>query len=740
MTMLMSSCTILRVKPIEKDLQTRINEFPISDIPLEHDATIRWNQYQIPFIKADSDRDAALLLGMVHAHLRLGQMYMFREVVNHRLSKHIGPFGRSIDHSLMAMDLFAAVPEIESKMDSETKAWIVSFVQGINLYQERLKDLPVELKLLSLEPSPWSTTDIIKIGRMISADVNWFSWFSYLKLQDEPGWDQFWDKILAGGGESINSSDNALSQMFRGMSKSGSNAFVISGAKSSENSAIMASDPHLGLMIPNMWLLAGIHSPSYHVVGLMFPALPMVLVGRNEDISFSGTNMRSASSDLYELTPAEQKQITTTERKIEVKGWFDRKVKLRHHPIGPIISDAPLFKSNGRVIAMKWVGHQHSDELSAALKMNRARNWQEFVLSFEDYAVSGQNYLYADTKGNIGLLPAVKIPIRNYTVPTEVVYPSDDESKAWQGFLHPGELPNIYNPVQGFIASANNSPVEAQTPLGFFFSSNDRISRLNEYLGSRELISREDISTLHLDTYVESSYLAAKALARAILQHQNSLPGSALELADQLSNWDGYYETDSKAALIYQLLLSYFSKAYYDQLYDKVFVERLRSSDKLETHLSKDLETANPSIVLISLQKAIPQTIRLSKKFDNWGEMHRLSINHTLGMIPVVGRRFRFAEYPVGGSSNSLMKTAHSLETKRHRSTYGANSRFYSVMNDPNENYFVLMGGQDGWVGSANMIDQVPLWQNGQYIRIPLEWSAVEKEFTYETAIPRPAK
>ncbi len=738
----LGSCSLVRTKPVTKDFETRLGDFPVRDIPLHGKAEIRWNDYQIPFIKADNDRDAAFLLGMVHAHLRLGQMYIFREVVNHRLAKHAGPLATRIDHSLMAMDLFAATDEIIRRMDEPTKLWISAFVEGINLYQQRNTDLPAELKALKIEPQDWELKDIVKIGRMISADVNWFSWFSYLKLQDEPGWEGFWEKLLAGGGGNSLSHGtpdgekaqtlNILGSILNGLSKSGSNAFVISPQKSTTNSAIMASDPHLGIMLPNMWLIAGYQSPSYHVLGMMFPALPMVLVGRNENISFSGTNMRSASSDLFELSPDEIDNLTTSEQTIKVRWWFDKKVRLRRSEIGPVISDAPLFEANGKTIAMRWVGHEYSDELGAALRMNRAKDWDGFVKSFGSYAVSGQNYLYADTKGNIGLLPAVKIPIRSYSEPARITLKSGDKSTAWQGFLTATELPNIYNPEIGFIASANNQPLKASTPLGFFFSSDDRIDRMNSYFSALDKVSMDDIRKLHTDTYVISSHLLAQKFVQLLqLTPQESRSKAHAEILGNLQDWDGYYTADSKAAVIFQILLMNYSAEYYTPRYDKAFARKIMASDGLAEMLLSDIESGSIETAIGIMDKAVRKTRRSINRHENWGEMHRMSLNHYFGRIPWIGSRYRYLEYPGAGTTNSLMKTAHNLTHKKHQSSYGANSRFVTFMHDDRENYFVLLGGQDGWLGSEGLYNQVPLWRDGQYIKIPFQWEDVEKDFTH---------
>ena len=41
----------------------------------------------------------------------------------------------------------------------------------------------------------------------------------------------------------------------------------------------------------------------------------------------------------------------------------------------------------------------------------------------------------------------------------------------------------------------------------------------------------------------------------------------------------------------------------------------------------------------------------------------------------------------------------------------------------------MFLGGQDGWTGSSNMIDQVELWEEGAYVRMPLTQDAVVEAF-----------
>ena len=86
------------------------------------------------------------------------------------------------------------------------------------------------------------------------------------------------------------------------------------------------------------------------------------------------------------------------------------------------------------------------------------------------------------------------------------------------------------------------------------------------------------------------------------------------------------------------------------------------------------------------------------------------------------------------------MKSAHGITAERHDTRYGANARHVSDLADPNANWFVLLGGQDGWLNSGNFADQVDLWQAGEYVRIPLELPAVQDAFRRRTVLqPGPA-
>ncbi len=728
---------VFTIRPNQRSAEERLAQFPQENLPLEKPANIYWNEYMVPFIEAEDDGDCAFLLGMVHAHLRWGQMELLRRISQGRLAESVGPLAIPLDHSIRVFQLDRAVPEIEAQLPDDTRKWLQDFVRGLNYYIESQDELPLEMKALGIMPERWTVSDILRQGRLMSADVNWFNWFLTVQYGEKPYWPKLWQRLVERGFSSVPTfgpGAYGVAQVLSAGIKSGSNAYAVAGHKSADSSAILASDPHLGLTLPNMWVLAAYRCPSYHVTGMMFPGIPAVLVGRNPDIAWAGTNMRSASSDLYDITDNDSIEITTEMERIPVKNWFDKRIVKRVSELGPIISDAPLLKAGkGRDLAMKWVGYEPSDEISSFLRLNRARNWQEFRQAFEGYAVSGQNFVYADDGGNIGMVLALALPERQPQYFPNATLDLENPYIFWENVIPSTQLPSVYNPENGILASANNRPVETDPPIGYFFSANDRITRISELLLSRERINIADIRRFQEDVGVPSVLAAKEGFLRRMQEFGFAEVAEPyyVEIQSILAEWQGEFTARAKAPVIYELMLYHFATYYYSMMYDQDAAELLMGSEYIHQFVEEDLEKGDPAPVKRALAHALKKTAREQHRFENWGEMHRLVVAHPFANIPLIGRRYGFGDFPASGTYNSPMKTAHDITNKRHASFYGANSRFIARMIDPDENYFVLLGGQDGWVASQNFVDQVGLWLEGQYMKIPLRIETAKALFPY---------
>ena len=100
-----------------------MTNLPLDGLPVSAPVDIRWDKHAIPFVTAESLPDLAVGLGVVHAHLRLGQMEMLRRVAQGRISEMIGIFGLEFDIALRTADICRAVPAIIAMLPEASRIW-----------------------------------------------------------------------------------------------------------------------------------------------------------------------------------------------------------------------------------------------------------------------------------------------------------------------------------------------------------------------------------------------------------------------------------------------------------------------------------------------------------------------------------------------------------------------------------------------------------------------------------------
>ncbi|MCG6970838.1 MAG: penicillin acylase family protein [Gammaproteobacteria bacterium] len=748
--------------PPDTSLQQRLAMFPRKSLDIKGRVVIHWDEHQIPFIEAEHDNDAAYALGLVHAHLRLGQMEMFRRIAQGRVAEMAGPAAADIDEVLRILDFKGTAAHIETTLPPDTLSWLQRYVDGVNDYERTTAQLPLEFQVLAMQREPWTVVDVLSCLRLGGIDFNWLVWLNLLELRQSKEWPQIWQRLSAQTSASKaipttidpamvhsaladihgNTKFNQLGMLLASVGKLGSNSLSISSQRSATGSALSASDPHLGIMSPNPWVLAGIKSPSYHVVGMMVPGVPVFAIGRNPWIAWGGTNLRAASSDLVDVSNLSPDDITQREETIRVRWWFDRHITIRQTPWGPIVSEAQLLKDLGLpATALKWVGHQSSDEITAMLQVSRARDFGEFRAAFADFAVPAQTMVYADIDGRIGKVMAGRLPVRALPRRDLILSPQEAAS-TWSTMLGSDTLPATMDPPRGFIASGNDRPDNPPIPVGYFFSPDDRVKRMAQLLDDWNKVGVTELMALQQDVYMASS-VALRDLLLIKLTELN-IEGNdenQRQVIELLRQWDGYYRPDSRAALAYELVRQVVSAEFFETRFNGQDWAAFANVDRIKTMLLEDIQRAEPAMLRPVLLKALhkaAQTIadndnknNSNNTKNNWGEVHRLQLAHPLANMPLIGKRYVFSNLPVGGSNDTLMKTAHGAVNKRHTARYGSTARHVSDLSDLDHNYFVLLGGQDGWINSSTYLDQLPLWRAGEYIQLPLRQATLRERFAY---------
>jgi len=729
-----ASCAVFTPLPEPKTLDERLAMFPTQDLPLQGPITVWWNERQVPFIEATTDRDAAFALGLVHAHLRLGQLEVMRRVSQGRLSEIAGPIPQvgDIEHALRILDLGRTSKTVYANMPAETKAWLDAFVEGVNHYQATMKEPPHEYALLGLEREPWKSEDILTIGRLASVDVSWFAWFRLLGLREREDWPQLWQALLEEGTTSApsfawseKSAVNTFTDILSTMSRTGSNSMAIGGSKTGTGAAMMANDPHLGISLPNLWVLAGVKSPSFHAVGLMVPGVPFVAVGRNEHIAWGGTNMRSAGSDLFDVSALPAAQITERVETTPTRWWFDSEIAIRETPYGPIMSDADILpKRDGEVLALKWIGHVPSDEITAMLLVNQARDWNDFRAALEGFSISPQNFLYADVNGNVGQVTATHLPKRSKTPPADIVRPLSD-AKAWDEIVTSRDLPASYNPPEGFLASANNRGAEASVPIGYFFSADDRVTRMQSLLREATRVTVDDLKRMQMDTFSTSSAAMRDAFVGRVKGDGLVAEGQAGEALAAIAAWDGRYDGDSAGAVAFEAAMAVFMRASFPEHEIGAF----DAAGSAYARFAPRVDEIEADTFANAARAALTSSAEARAKYATWGEMHRLIVQGQFAAIPLIGDRYVFDDVAAAGSSETLLKTDHDMTAERHATRYGAQARHVSDLSDPDANWFVMLGGNDGWYNSSTFRDQVDAFMRGESYQVPLQIETVRATF-----------
>lgn len=728
------SCHALVTQPDNYSFIERRSEIKTVKAPVSHRVKVYWNKYAIPFISAQTDEDLAFAIGFLQGHLRIDQLEALRRVSQGRISEILGPVPivKKIDTAIRTVDFLGAGRRSLKKLYPQSRAWIHQFKKGLNWYINHLNKTPVTNRFIGQDLKPYSLEELLAIGKLSSADLSWIVYLTHLQYanteEGEKAFLKYLEKLETDIPSHNNTEKKPLADILKLLSRSGSNTLVVSGKKTKSGSAMIASDPHVGIILPNFWLIMGIKSPGYHAVGLMLPGIPIIGVGRNRHITWGGTNIRGISSHLYDVSDLQEEAFTMRMEKIKRRGWFSSKVKIKETPFGPVITDLDFFKPQDPSVkvALHWIGREGTDELKSFLDLMKAKNWSDFKKAFRGYKIPAMAMLYGDTKGNIGLIPAYGQPILKR--PKNTLDLIKSKNNPIIGVLSPIKNLHIYNPREGFIASANNRPFKNPAiPFSFSYPSNHRVLRLMELAKENNKINVSYLKKLQRDVFSKSSLELKNLLIQKVKSKPEIYKNNIIR---KLQLWDGNYTSPSSSAVVFYALMSSLWSSYTNEIKNPVLKKLNQSNDNWKSLLMKWLNTQKSEKVSGLVEKALPLVKKTSLKYPTWGDFTVQTQRTILGRIPFIGSKFNLNSYPGVGESDTLNKRGRDLSHEKEKISYGASARHISDMSDPDENYFILHGGQDSWLMNENLADQTKLWRKGGYIKIPLTLKKVESEFT----------
>jgi penicillin G amidase len=350
----------------------------------------------------------------------------------------------------------------------------------------------------------------------------------------------------------------------------GSNNWVVDGTLSATGKPLLANDPHLGTHVPSLWYLAHMTAGDFDVAGATLPGAPAVAIGRNRFIAWGETNVAADVEDLYleridesgrnaEFRGAQEPMRIIPET-IAVKGGEPIHIDVRVTRHGPLVSDAlnaisAAAKAEPKPLtyeplAFRWTALDDDDATVVAfLKLNEARNWNDFTAAMRHFVVPSQNFVYADVDGHIGYYAPGRIPVRasgDGSQPT-AGWTGDTE---WTGWVPFEELPHTFDPPEHFIVTANNRPMPADYPhlIALEYPNPYRAQRITDLISQKRQFTVSDFAEIQADTFS----LHAQALLPLLLRHVVADDARTKQALSILGQWNFNATGDSAASAIFQ--------------------------------------------------------------------------------------------------------------------------------------------------------------------------------------------
>jgi len=708
---------------------------------LQEEVIVEREPAGIVHIRAQNDHDLFFAQGVAHAQDRLWQMEFQRRIGAGRLAEVLGPKALSRDRYLRTWGFHRAAGTAYRHLDPEAQALVDAYAAGINAYLATDPPLPPEFRLLGLRPEPWSAPDVLVWSKLMAYNLsgNRRSELRRYRLLARgipperiaslmplyPG-----EKLPEEARtrlESIGIPQNqrqptallSLERASRDHLPEASNNWVVDGSRTRSGLPMLANDVHLGMQLPSTWHLMHLRSPGFDVIGATLPGLPLVVIGRNRDIAWGVTNLAADVEDLYLLTErdggylyrGQVQRFDSREELIQARDAAPIRIRVRESLFGPVISDVVDNPVGAPPLALRWTGHDPDDTtLETFLGIDRAKDWEQFRAAMEHYVVPGQSFVYADRVGHVGFLASGRIPLRRPEHSGLYPVPGDGEWD-WRGYIPAGDMPIRLDPQEGLVVTANQSVVDAGYPhrISYEWGADPyRAERIEQLLRERNDQDRPFTQALQQDT-VTLLYRELRPVLDAIK------PGSdaAAEWLPRLLAWDGDASADSRESTVFHAwyrelstLAAAETGTRYWSGYPRFLIRALMEGDPA----CDGQEGGCHGFATRALEAALRT---LGDNPPPWGELHRAHLPHAaLTHSPLKVLSDRILNH--GGSPYTVNSGGYRQED--WVMYHGASYRQVIDLAQPERSKFVIAGGQSGnwlsdWYG-----DQLPLWQQGDYL------------------------
>jgi penicillin amidase len=747
---------------------------------LSQPVTVQRDALGVPTITAATLNDLFFAQGYVIAQERLWQMDMTRRYASGDLAEILGPDFVAVDREQRILGLRQVAEKAVAAMDPEQKSQFQAYANGVNAYvAEHSKTLPMEFRLMTYAPHVWTAEDSLLVGLAMTEFLN-HGYYREILLKEKalaklgpeltaelfvnsswrdhpPGAE---GKSLADEPPSELPNDEESEPQGTGGKRPeprsgllpfsappdgsgpeirfpvGSNNWVISGAHTATGKPLLSNDMHLELRLPNNWYEAHLVCGDFDVAGVTLPGIPYVIVGHNRYVAWGFTNVGPAVEDVFiekfndkgeYLTPqgwvpAEHRQeIIRVKGKPEVK--FDV-VVTRH---GPIFTS--LLPGETRQLALQWSIYKFDTPGIPFFAVDSAKNWDEFRAAFSKFAAPGQNVVFADVDGHIGYQATGFVPIRasgDGSVPVS----GETDAYEWTGFIPYDEMPRLFDPPSGIIATANGriSPDGYPHQISIEWDSAYRTQRIYKLLSKPRKYTSADMLAIQTDVVSELDRFCAQRFVYAI-DHTPKASARAKAAADLMRGWDGNMAIDSAAPTI-----AFYSRGNLNELllrpkfgdvwkeYTRWFMNPVWLENAISRQSPEWLPPNYPGydeLLTAAVEATVSESsVPSSLERWTWGRVHKIDIKHPFwSNFPILKRAAGPGPHPLSGDS---------LTVKAAGTKWGPSERYTADPFNWDNTTLNLPNGQSGNLFDEHYDDQWEAYYNGRTFKLPFSSQAVE--------------
>ncbi|MED5526424.1 MAG: penicillin acylase family protein [Pseudomonadota bacterium] len=697
----------------------------------------------VPLILAKNQLDLAQTLGYLHAQDRFFQMDLLRRLSAGELAALVGDKALDHDRDIRRHRFRARAEAAISAMAPQDRALLVAYSNGVNKGLADLLTKPFEYWLLRQAPRQWRPEDSLLVIDSMYLDLQgnaakreWSLAAISQRLDDQQK--AFWFPF---GGRFDAALDSTFPQPAP-LPKTGwpdmqappaspapeqapgSNGWAVAGRFTNDGAAMLASDMHLSLRVPNIWYRMAARIGDNMEVGLTLPGTPALVVGSNGHIAWGFTNSYGDFSDLVVVSDAGNNQYQTSAgpkaftdhpETIQSSSGHSETLVVKDTQWGPLMGALP----DGRPYAQLWTAQQPGGVNINLMKLVDCPDVSCALALAPTMGIPTQNMMVADTRGNVAWTLAGPIPERlGYSglAPVDL----SQAGVSWQDRLPASAYPRRINPPSGRIWSANQRMLggaELSRIGDGGYVLGERAGRIRDLLKSQNLWDEKGFFAMQYDNKAPVYDFWAKLLANELSQ----MPPSpdfvkARRLVDE---WDGTAASGSQAFVMIhdfrQAMLGLVFAPFYNL--DKTLpgFDAASIDNQWEYPLRQLLSQQPPAMLpkgyeswqgLLSEQTARQVTRTAEAGWPTWGSVHQSHIRHPLSAA-LPDWLARYLDAPVSPQSGDSY-AVHVTGT-----AFGASERLVVTPGREDRGILVMPGGQSGNPFSPYYLSGHQDWQDG---------------------------